>query len=184
MLEYFARYWWAVAVRGALAVVFGVLALIWPDVTVRALVLLFGLYALVDGLLALAAALAGGRAVSGRRGWLLFEGIAGVVVAVLTFVWPDITTLALLYVIAFWAIVTGVLEVVVAVALRRELRGEWLLAASGVVSVLFGLFLVVRPGDGAVAVVWLIGVYAIVFGAALIALGLRLRQLGRGTALA
>jgi uncharacterized membrane protein HdeD (DUF308 family) len=185
MLDYYVRYWWTVALRGALAVLFGLAAWIWPDVTIRVLVLLFGFYALVDGLLALAAALVGGRLVSGRRGWLIFEGVAGVAVGVVTFIWPEITTLALLYLIAFWAIATGVLEVVASVMLRRELRGEWLLAAGGIISVLFGLFLVIRPGDGAIAVAWLIGLYAIIFGIALIALGFRLRQLGqRGTALA
>jgi uncharacterized membrane protein HdeD (DUF308 family) len=185
MLDYYVRYWWMVALRGVLGVLFGLAAWIWPDVTIRVLVLLFGFYALVDGLLALAAAMMGGRLASGRRGWLIFEGVAGVAAGVLTFIWPEITTLALLYLIAFWAIATGVLEVVAAVILRRELRGEWLLAASGVISVLFGLFLVIRPGDGAIAVAWLIGLYAIVFGIALIALGFRLRQLGqRGTALA
>jgi uncharacterized membrane protein HdeD (DUF308 family) len=185
MLDYYVRYWWTVALRGVLGVLFGLAAWIWPDVTIRVLVLLFGFYALVDGLLALAAAMMGGRLASGRRGWLIFEGVAGVAVGVLTFIWPDITTLALLYLIAFWAIATGVLEVVAAVMLRRELRGEWLLAAGGIISVLFGLFLVIRPGDGAIAVAWLIGLYAIIFGIALIALGFRLRQLGqRGTALA
>jgi uncharacterized membrane protein HdeD (DUF308 family) len=185
MLDYYVRYWWTVALRGALAVLFGLAAWIWPDVTIRVLVLLFGFYALVDGLLALAAALAGGRLASGRRGWLIFEGVAGVAAGVVTFIWPEITTLVLLYLIAFWAIATGVVEVVAAVILRRELRGEWLLAASGIISVLFGLFLVIRPGDGAIAVAWLIGLYAIIFGIALIVLGFRLRQLGqRGTALA
>jgi uncharacterized membrane protein HdeD (DUF308 family) len=185
MLDYYVRYWWTVALRGALAVLFGLAAWIWPDVTIRVLVLLFGFYALVDGLLALAAAMMGGRLASGRRGWLIFEGVAGVAAGVVTFIWPEITTLVLLYLIAFWAIATGVLEVVAAVMLRRELRGEWLLAAGGIISVLFGLFLVIRPGDGAIAVAWLIGLYAIIFGIALIALGLRLRQLGqRGTALA
>jgi uncharacterized membrane protein HdeD (DUF308 family) len=185
MLDYYARYWWTVALRGALAVLFGLAAWIWPDVTIRVLVLLFGFYAVVDGLLALAAVLFGGRLASGRRGWLIFEGVAGVAAGVLTFIWPEITTLVLLYLIAFWAIATGVLEVVAAVLLRRELRGEWLLAASGIISILFGLFLVIRPGDGAIAVAWLIGLYAIIFGIALIALGFRLRQLGqRGAALA
>ena len=178
MLEYLSRYWWAVTLRGALAVVFGVIALIWPDITLHALVLLYGFYALVDGLLALAALLLGGSLVSGRRGWLVVEGVAGIAAGVIAFLWPGITALVLLYLIAAWAIATGVLEVAVAIWLRRELRGEWLLALGGVVSVAFGVFLVVRPGDGAVAVVWLIGLFAILFGAALIGLGLRLRRLG------
>jgi uncharacterized membrane protein HdeD (DUF308 family) len=179
MLEYFSRHWWAVALRGALAVVFGVVAWIWPDITVRALVLLFGFYALVDGLLALAALVVGGQLVRDRRGLLLVEGIAGIAAGIVSFVWPGITALVLLYLIAAWAIATGVLEVVVAIWLRRELRGEWLLALVGVVSVLLGVFLVLRPSEGAVAVVWALGLYALVFGLALVALGLRLRQLGR-----
>jgi|Tabmets5t2r1_1033131.scaffolds.fasta_scaffold47255_2 uncharacterized membrane protein HdeD (DUF308 family) len=179
MLEYFSRYWWAVALRGTVAVVFGVVAWIWPDITVRALVLLFGFYALVDGLLALAALFVGGQMVRDRRGWLLVEGIAGIAAGIVTFVWPGITALVLLYLIAAWAIATGVLEVVVAVWLRRELRGEWLLALVGILSILFGVFLVLRPSEGAVAVVWALGLYALVFGVALVALGLRLRQLGR-----
>jgi len=180
MLEYLSRHWWSVTFRGALAVVFGVVAWIWPDITLRALVLLYGFYALVDGLLALAALLLGGSLVSGRRGWLVVEGVAGIAAGVIAFLWPGITALVLLYLIAAWAIATGVLEVAVAIWLRRELRGEWLLALGGVVSVAFGVFLVVRPGDGAVAVVWLIGLFAILFGMALVGLGLRLRRLGGG----
>jgi uncharacterized membrane protein HdeD (DUF308 family) len=180
MLEYLTRRWWAVALRGVLAVAFGVIAWIWPDITLHALVLLFGFYALVDGLLALAALLMGGSLVRERRGWLIVEGIAGIAAGVIAFVWPGITALVLLYLIALWAIATGILEIAVAIWLRRELRGEWLLALAGVVSVLFGVFLIVRPSEGAVAVVWAIGVFAIVFGVTLIGLGLRLRRIGRG----
>jgi uncharacterized membrane protein HdeD (DUF308 family) len=178
MLEYLSRQWWSVALRGVLAVVFGVVALIWPDITLRALVLLYGFYALVDGLLALAALLVGGNLVRERRGWLIVEGVAGIAAGVIAFLWPEITALVLLYLIAAWAIATGVLEIAVAIWLRRELRGEWLLALGGIVSVVFGVFLIVRPGEGAVAVVWLIGLFAILFGGALIGLGLRLRRLG------
>jgi uncharacterized membrane protein HdeD (DUF308 family) len=180
MLEYLTRQWWSVALRGVLAVAFGVVAWIWPDITLHALVLLYGFYALVDGLLALAALLVGGSLVRERRGWLIVEGVAGIAAGVIAFLWPGITALVLLYLIAAWAIATGVLEIAAAIWLRRELRGEWLLALGGVVSVLFGVFLIVRPGEGAIAVVWLIGLFAIVFGVALIGLGLRLRRLGRG----
>jgi uncharacterized membrane protein HdeD (DUF308 family) len=180
VLDYLARYWWTLALRGALAVLFGVIAVIWPDITLRVLVLLFGFYALVDGLLALAATIVGGRLVSARRGWLIVEGVAGIAAGVFTFLWPDITALVLLYLIAAWAIATGLIEIAVAVALRRELRGEWLLALGGIISVAFGVFLAVRPGDGAIAVVLVLGVYAIVFGVALVALAVRLRQLGGG----
>jgi uncharacterized membrane protein HdeD (DUF308 family) len=178
MLETLTRYWWAVLLRGVIAVLFGLAALIWPDITLLALVILFGAYALVDGIINLGTAIFGGPNVS-RRGWLVFEGIAGVILGVLTFAWPDITALVLLWVIAAWALVTGVLEIVAAVRLRREIQGEWMLAIGGALSVLFGILLAVWPAAGALTVVILIGIYAIVFGGALIGLGLRLRRMHR-----
>jgi uncharacterized membrane protein HdeD (DUF308 family) len=180
VLETLARYWWVVAVRGVAAVLFGLLAIIWPAITVTVLVLLFGAYALVDGVLALGSAIFGGRSAEGRRPWLALEGVAGVLTGVLTFLWPGITTLVLLWLIAAWVLVTGVLEVVAAVRLRREMQGEWLLALSGVLSVVFGILLIIWPTAGAVTVVWLIGIYAMVFGIALIALSLRLRKIYQG----
>ena len=180
MLEVLSRRWWAVVLRGVVAVVFGLLAMVWPGITLLALVALFAAYALVDGAVTLAAAF-GPRRAGTSRGWLIVEGIAGVLAGILTFVWPDITALVLLWLIAAWAIVTGVLEVVAAVRLRKEITGEWLLALSGVLSVLFGILLVLWPATGALAVVLLIGAYAVVFGGVLIGLGLRLRRL-RGAA--
>jgi uncharacterized membrane protein HdeD (DUF308 family) len=177
MLEYLSRYWWTLAVRGALAVLFGLAALLWPGVTLRILVWLYGFYAVVDGLLALAALIVGGRLASGRRGWLILEGVVGIAAGVFAFLWPGITALVLLYLIAAWMVVTGLLEVAAAIALRRELHGEWLLALAGILSVVFGIFLFVRPGEGAIAVVWAIGLFAIVFGIALLVLGVRLRRL-------
>ena len=182
MLDVLTRYWWAVALRGALAVVFGLVALVWPGVTIIVLVALFGAYVLVDGVIALGAAVFGGPRPARRRGWLIFEAVTGIAAGVITFVWPGITALALLMVIAAWAVITGVVEIVAAVRLRRELEGEWLLAVSGVASIVFGLLLAIRPSAGAVAVVWLIGAYAILFGAVLVALGLRLRKLHHGDA--
>jgi uncharacterized membrane protein HdeD (DUF308 family) len=179
MLEYLSRYWWTLAIRGAIAVVFGLAALIWPDITLRVLVWLFGFYAVVDGLLALAALLVGGRLASGRRGWLIVEAIAGIAAGVVAFLWPGITALVLLYLIAAWAVVTGLLELAAAVVLRRELRGEWLLALAGILSVAFGVLLAVRPGEGAIAIVSVIGAFAVVFGVALLVLGARLRRLRR-----
>jgi uncharacterized membrane protein HdeD (DUF308 family) len=182
MLETLSRYWWAVALRGVAAVAFGIVAVIWPDVTLSVLVLLFGAYALVDGVISLTTALLGGSLGDRRRGWLVLEGVVGIAVGLITFAWPDITTVALLWLIAAWAIGTGVLEIGAAVRLRRELTNEWLLVLGGVLSVAFGLFLVVRPEDGALAVVWVVGLYAIVFGAALAALARRLRRCRRGPA--
>jgi uncharacterized membrane protein HdeD (DUF308 family) len=181
MLDVLTRYWWTLVIRGVAAVLFGLMALIWPGITVLALVLLFGAYAILDGVLALGAAALNDARSAGRRPWLVLEGIAGILTGIVTFAWPDVTTLVLLWLIAAWAIVTGVLEVVAAVRLRREIEGEWVLAASGVLSVVFGLLMMVWPASGAVALVVLIGVYAIVFGAALVALGWRLRAM-RGTA--
>jgi uncharacterized membrane protein HdeD (DUF308 family) len=182
MLEVLTRSWSAVTLRGVAALIFGVVALIWPQITLLALVIVFGAYALVDGVLALGTAITGGGTMAGSRGWLAVEGALGVVVGIVAFVWPDITALALLWLIAFWALVTGILEIVAAVRLRREIQGEWMLALSGALSVLFGILLAVWPATGAVAVVFLIGLYAIVFGVALVGLGLRLRRLRRGGA--
>jgi uncharacterized membrane protein HdeD (DUF308 family) len=177
MVEYLSRYWWTLAVRGAIVVLFGLAALIWPDITLRVLVWLYGFYAVVDGLVALATLLVGGRQASGRHGWLIFEGIVGIAAGVFTFLWPGITALVLLYLIAAWAVVTGLLKVVAAIILRRELRGEWLLVLAGILSVAFGVLLAIRPGEGAIALVSLIGLFAIVFGVALLLLGARLRRL-------
>ena len=179
MLEALTRYWWAVALRGVVAVLFGIAALIWPSSTLLVLVVLFGVYALVDGVVALGSAIFGPN--RGRRGWLILEGIADLAVGVIALVWPGITTLALLWVIAFWALVTGVLEIVAAVRLRREMRGEWMLALSGALSVVFGILLIVWPASGALALIALIGIYAIIFGVALIVLGWRLRAMHSAT---
>ena len=174
MVVVLARNWWALALRGVAAVLFGIMAFAWPGMTLGVLVLLYGAYALVDGVLAIIAAVAGRT--SGMPWWaLLLEGVLGITVGILTFAWPGITALVLLYLIAAWAVATGVFEVVAAIRLRREIRGEWLLALSGVISVLFGIALVINPVGGALAVVWLIGAYAIAFGVLLIALGFRLR---------
>lgn len=173
-----ARNWWALVLRGAAAIAFGILAFVWPGLTVVALVILFGAFALVDGAFALVAAW---RAAERRRPWwpMALEGLAGVALGILAFVWPGVTAFALLYLIAAWAILTGIFEIVAAVRLRKVIRGELLLALTGVASLAFGVLVVVFPGTGAVAVVWAIAAYAVVFGALLVALGLRLRRLAR-----
>src|SRR3954454_23547594 len=160
MVIVLARNWWALALRGLFAVLFGIAAFAWPGITLGALVLLYGAFALVDGVFAIAAALAGQAR---RAPWwaLLIEGVAGIAVGIMTFAWPGITAIALLYLIAAWALVTGVFEVVAAIRLRKEIQGEWMLALSGILSILFGLALVANPAAGALAVVWLIGAYSI-----------------------
>lgn len=175
MLVMLANRWWLVALRGLFAVLFGVVAFIWPGITLAALVLLFGAYALVDGGLALFTAI--GHRDAGQPRWLLaLEGLLGIATGIATFLWPGITALALLAVVAAWALLTGLVEIVAAIRLRKEIEGEWLLILSGVVSVVLGLALVIRPGAGLLALVWLAAAYAVVFGLLFIALGFRLRN--------
>jgi uncharacterized membrane protein HdeD (DUF308 family) len=172
VLPMLAGNWWALLVRGIVAVLFGLVALFWPGLTLWVLILFFGAYALVDGIFAI---VAGIRGTGGRR-WLLFaEGALGVLAGLVAFFWPGMTALVLLYVIAFWAILTGIFEIVMAISLRREIENEWLMALGGVLSVIFGLILAVLPGVGLLSLVWLVGIYAIVFGVSLIVLGFRVR---------
>jgi uncharacterized membrane protein HdeD (DUF308 family) len=178
MLE-LSRAWWIMAVRGLAAVIFGVVALIWPEITLLALVLVFGAYVFVDGVFALIAAARGRELAGGSRGWLVLEGLLGVGAGIVAALWPDITALALLWVIAFWAVLTGVLEIFAAVRLRRMLNNEWMLVVAGALSIVLGLILIIWPGSGAIGLVWLIGIYAIVFGVVFLVLAFRLRGLGR-----
>ena len=178
MFTVFTGSWWALVLRGLIAIAFGVIAFVSPHITLTALVFLWGAYALVDGIFAIAAGIK--TYTENQRWWvLLLEGILGVVAGVLAFVIPAITAWVLLILIAVWAIVTGVFEITEAIQLRKHIKGEWLLALAGVASVLFGVALLFNPNAGALAVVWLIGAYAIVFGILLIALGLRLHSLVR-----
>ena len=171
-----SRNWWAVSLRGLAGVLFGVITFIAPGISLAALVLLFGAYAFADGVLAIVTAIR--RRGNDRWGLLLLEGLVGVAAGVLTLLWPGITALALLYVIAAWALVTGAFEIAAAIRLRKAITGEWLLALSGIFSIALGVLLVLFPGPGALAVTIWIGAYAFVFGALLFALGLRLRGLG------
>jgi uncharacterized membrane protein HdeD (DUF308 family) len=175
MLGLLTRNWWALALRGVIAILFGLAALAWPALTLLALVVLFGLYVLADGILAVIT----GFAERGKGwGWLLLEGLLLLAIGVAVFRWPGVTAVTLLFLIAARAVVVGVLEIATAVELRRELQGEWLLAFNGVVSILFGVLIVAVPTAGALAVVWLIGLYAIVFGVLMIALAFRLKSWG------
>lgn len=178
MFDQFLNKWWLYALRGLFAVIFGVLALVWPGTTIQVLVLLFGAYALADGIFAVTI----GVLSSGtfKRWWaILLEGLTGILIGLMTFFWPNITGLALLFFIATWAIVTGVFEIVAAINLRRIVKGEWRMVLSGILSILFGTLLFVFPGTGAVSVVWLIGGYAIFFGISLMAVGFKLHNLKR-----
>jgi uncharacterized membrane protein HdeD (DUF308 family) len=174
MVATLSRYWWILAIRGVAGILFGISAFLWPDITLAALVLLFGAYALVDGVFAVIAGITTRK--QEERWWMMIlEGIAGIVLGVLTFLWPSITALILLYFIAAWSIVTGAFEVAAAIRLRKEIEGEWLLGLAGVASMIFGILLVVLPGPGALALIWLIGADALVFGVLMLVLAFRLR---------
>ncbi len=175
-----ATRWWTLALRGIAAIVFGILTFISPPSTLLALVILFGAYAIVDGVLSLILAIR--RPIEGRHwGSLLIEGIAGIVSGVLTFIWPGLSALVLLYLIAAWAVITGVAEIAAAIRLRKQVQGEWLMGLIGVLSIVFGVLLFVFPGAGALAVTLWIGAYAVAFGILLLVLAFRLRAWGRQT---
>ncbi|HZZ64444.1 MAG TPA: HdeD family acid-resistance protein [Candidatus Baltobacteraceae bacterium] len=174
MVDALARNWWAIALRGVLAIIFGIVAVLLPAAALFALVIVFGAYSFVDGIFAVVASV---RAAQAHERWLplLLMGIAGILAGLITWFYPAITAIVLLYLIAIWAIVTGVLEIIAAVQLRRQIQGEWLWLLAGVISIIFGLFILWRPGAGALSVIWVIAVYAIAFGITLLGLAFRLR---------
>ncbi len=172
MLQTLAEYWWAFLLRGILAVLFGIGAFVWPDLTLMVLVIFFGAYCLVEGIVSLIAAFG-----SKRWGLHLFHGVISAAAGLVTLFWPGITTLSLIIIIAIWAIIGGVTELVAAIQLRKEIENEWLLGLGGVASILFGLVAMFWPGAGALALVYLIAFYATLFGVLLIGLGIRLHGL-------
>ena len=174
MLSLVSRDWWVYAVRGVAAIIFGTAALVWPLPTLAILVIMFGAYAFVDGI-SMLVALARGDVLARRHAWATgLSGVLGIVIAVATLLWPGITALTLLYVVAFWAISTGMLEIVAAIELRKEIDGEVWMILGGVLSIVFGTLLVVFPGTGLLSLVWLVGFYAIVFGCSSLGLAYRL----------
>lgn len=175
MLALLARYWWVFALRGVVAIIFGILALVWPLLTLQVLILLFGAYALVDGVFTVIGGITAHE--RNQRWWaLVLRGVAGIIVGLLTFFWPGMTALILLYVFAAWEIVTGVMEVVAGIQLRRMIDKEWVLILAGGASIVFGLVLFIFPGAGALSLVWLLGAYSVGFGVLLLFLALRLRS--------
>lgn len=178
MATVLARDWWVLLLRGIIAILFGVLAWLQPGISLVALVLLFGAYALADGALGVWTAIAGRKEQEHWWVWLLW-GLIGIGVGLLTFLAPGVTALALLFYIAIWAIATGALEIVAAIRLRKEIAGEWLLILAGLASIVFGVVLVAQPAAGALALLWLIAAYAVTFGILLVILAFRVRAFGR-----
>ena len=173
-----ARNWWVLMLRGVVAILFGVLAFASPGISLASLILLFGGYCLADGLMAAWTAFSNRKLK--ENGWLLLiGGLLGIGVGLLTIFQPALTGLALLFYIATWAIATGVVQVLTAIRLRQEISNEWMLILAGLASVAFGALLMARPAAGALAVLWLIASYAIVFGVLLVVLALRVRSAAR-----
>jgi uncharacterized membrane protein HdeD (DUF308 family) len=170
-----ARNWWLFLLRGIAALTFGVLSLVWPGISLATLILLFGAYALVDGAFALAAAMVG-RGNAEIRWWLVLVGLVGIGIGIVTFLWPSLTALTLLYFIAGWVIVTGVLQIAGAIELRNVIENEWWLILDGALSVLFGIFLFIMPGAGALALIWLIALFAIAFGLLMIGFAFKVKK--------
>jgi uncharacterized membrane protein HdeD (DUF308 family) len=174
MLNALARYWWLILLRGVAAIIFGILAFIWPGITLVTMVLFWGAFTLVDGVLSLAHAVMGGKV--GSRWWLALIGVLGIIVGLLTFLMPGVTALVLLVFIATWAIVLGIFQIIGAIRLRKEIDNEWLIGLSGALSVLFGIVLLVAPGPGLLGLIWVIASYAIVFGIMLVMEAFKLKK--------
>ena len=157
------RNWWLLALRGVFAIIFGLIALFAPGIALLAFIIVFAVYAIIDGIAAVVIAIQERGSLS-RWGWVLFEGIIGILAGIVAFVYPGLTALVLLYIIAFWAIVTGILEIVAAFVIRGFAAREWALGLASILSILFGILLIIRPGAGILAILWLVGIYSIIFG--------------------
>jgi uncharacterized membrane protein HdeD (DUF308 family) len=173
-LDALARNWWLILLRGVAAIIFGLLTLAWPGLTLVTLVLLYGAFSFLDGIFSIVAAVKGGTPMP--RWWLALVGLLGIGVGVITLFWPQITGFVLLLFIAGWAIASGVLQIIGAIKLRQEIEGEWLLIASGVLSVLFGIVVILFPGAGALSLALVIGAFAVAYGVLLIGFALRLKK--------
>ena len=162
-------------IRGIAAILFGFLAFVWPGLTIAALVALFAVYAVIDGVTNLILGITDSPEHGGRSWALVLSGLAGIAAGGLTFMWPGITALALVFFMASWAIVTGAFEIAAAIHLRRVITGEWLMMLSGVLSIAFGITVFAFPAAGAIGIAWALGTYAAVTGIVLLVLGIRLR---------
>ena len=170
------RNWWLLVLRGVFAIIFGLIALFFPGIALRAFIIVFGVYAIIDGIAAVVISIQERGSLS-RWGWVLFEGIISILAGIVAFVYPGITALALLFVVAIYAILTGILEIVAAFVIRGFAAREWALGIAGVLSIIFGIILFIRPGAGLLAILWLVGIYAIIFGILFIVRAFQMRSL-------
>jgi uncharacterized membrane protein HdeD (DUF308 family) len=176
MLKHYAQIWWSFLYRGIIAILFGLAAVLLPGITLNVLIILVGAFFFADGVLSIVASF---RTKDVEERWwvAMLEGLAGVLIGIVTFFWPGITLVAIIFMIAAWAMITGIFEIVAAIRLRKIIKGEWFLGLGGILSVLFGLILFFSPGVSALALVWILGAYAILFGALLLFLGFKLKKL-------
>jgi uncharacterized membrane protein HdeD (DUF308 family) len=176
MAVIFARKWWVWLLRGIAGILFGILAFFWPALTLEVLIFLIGIYLILDGILNTIAAIIYRK--HAHQWWILFlEGLISIIIGIVIFIWPQLTAVALLYLIALWAIVTGIFEIIAAPWLRKFIEGEWLLAFTGILSVIFGFLLILWPGRGLLTLVWLIALYAVLYGISTIIFAFRLKAL-------
>jgi len=184
MIRAISKYWWVFTLRGVIAIIFGLAALLWPALTLGVMVLLFGLFALFEGGLTILISFGKGDE---KGGWtLLIEGLAGILVCVIvllgtsigSMLWPKVAAVMLVFYIAGWAILAGLFKIITAFRIRKEVKGEWILGLSGLISILVGLILIFRPAAGVLAVAWLIGIFAIILGIFQLLLGLKFRGMG------
>jgi uncharacterized membrane protein HdeD (DUF308 family) len=187
MIKAVSKYWWVFALRGIIAITFGLAALLWPALTLGVMVLLFGFFALLEGLLTVVTSFGKGEE---KGGWtLLLEGLVGLLVCVIvllgtsigSMLWPKVAAVMLVYYIAGWAMLAGLIKIITAFRIRSEVKGEWMLGLSGLVSLVVGLILFVRPGTGVLAVAWLIGILAIIVGIFQLLLSLKFRKITFGS---
>lgn len=178
LLDRLAEHWWLVLLRGIAAIVFGALAMVAPGSALLVLLVLFGAYAFCDGVIALSVAFAGNDEGT-PTWWLVVIGALGMFAGIVTFGWPDLTGAVLMFTIGGWALLAGVVQIMGAIELRKEIRNEWLLLASGAASVIFGLLVISFPSSAAVTLIWTIAAFALIFGGMWTVLALRLRGLAR-----
>ncbi|MCJ0763471.1 HdeD family acid-resistance protein [Variovorax terrae] len=175
LAEQLSRAWWLLLIRGLFAIAFGVFTWLQPGISLAALVLVFGIFVMADGLLGVITAIQGRK--ENDAWWaLLLWGLVGIGVGLITFFAPGITALVLVLYVAAWALATGLLQIVAAVRLRKEIEGEWLLALGGLVSVVFGVLVMIQPGAGALALLWMLAAYAVLFGVLLVVLAFKMRK--------
>ncbi len=175
-LRSFADYWWVLLVRGIAAIIFGLIALFWPGLTAYAMLLTFGIFALVDGVMAI---IAGFRRKGHDDNWWswLLDGALSILIGIMAISWPVATALALVFWIAAWATVTGVMRIIAAIRLRHEIDGEWAMGLSGLLMVLWGILLVAMPASGILSLTWMFGIFTLLVGITMVVLAFRVKKL-------